>query len=118
MQDDVADAFRKAMRLDGSFSIADPMSFDDIPGWDSVGHMNLVTELESRFGISSRHGRDRRPGQRGSSACRCCPKNKLNFIGPSSRLSRRSWPVADAVARANRHPDAGRGDFLRRAGLR
>ena len=28
------------------------MSFDDIPGWDSVGHMNLVTELESHFGIS------------------------------------------------------------------
>ena len=52
MQDDVAAAFRKAMRLDDSFPIADPMSFDDIPGWDSVGHMNLVTELESRFGIS------------------------------------------------------------------
>ncbi len=51
MQDDVADAFRKAMRLDDSFSIEDPMSFDDIPGWDSVGHMNLITELESRFGI-------------------------------------------------------------------
>ena len=48
----VADAFRKAMRLKESFSIANPMSFYDIPGWDSVGHMNLVTELESRFGIS------------------------------------------------------------------
>ncbi len=52
MTDAVADAFRKAMRLKASFAIADPMSFDDIPGWDSVGHMNLVTELESHFGIS------------------------------------------------------------------
>ncbi len=52
MQDEVAAAFRKAMRLDAGFPIAEPMSFDDIPGWDSVGHMNLVTELESRFGIS------------------------------------------------------------------
>ena len=52
MTDAVADAFRKAMRLESDFPIADPMSFDDVPGWDSVGHMNLVTELESRFGIS------------------------------------------------------------------
>ncbi len=52
MTDAVATAFRKAMRLDDHFPIADPMSFDDIPGWDSVGHMNLVTELESHFGIS------------------------------------------------------------------
>ncbi len=52
MTDAVADAFRKAMRLEQSFAIADPMSFDDVPGWDSVGHMNLVSELESRFGIS------------------------------------------------------------------
>jgi acyl carrier protein len=52
MTDSVADAFRKAMRLDESFAIADPMSFEDVPGWDSVGHMNLVTELESRFKIS------------------------------------------------------------------
>ena len=52
LQDNIAAAFRKAMRLDESFAIADPMSFDDIPGWDSVGHMNLVTELESRFGMS------------------------------------------------------------------
>ncbi len=52
MTDAVADAFRKAMRLDESFAIADPMSFEEVPGWDSIGHMNLVTELESRFGIS------------------------------------------------------------------
>lgn len=52
MQDNIATAFRKAMRLEESFAIEDAMSFDDIPGWDSVGHMNLVMELESHFGIS------------------------------------------------------------------
>ena len=52
MQDNIATVFRKAMRLEESFAITDAMSFDDIPGWDSVGHMNLVMELESHFGIS------------------------------------------------------------------
>ena len=52
MTDAVADVFRKAMRLEDGFAISDQMSFDDIPGWDSIGHMNLVTELESHFGLS------------------------------------------------------------------
>jgi acyl carrier protein len=50
--DPIASAFRTAMRLGGDFELRDEMSFDDIPGWDSLGHMNLVMELESRFGIS------------------------------------------------------------------
>ena len=50
--DDVDKAFRAAMRLGEDFTFTDAMSFDDVPGWDSVGHMNLVTELESRFGVS------------------------------------------------------------------
>jgi acyl carrier protein len=45
-------AFIKAMRLDDNFALEDQMTFDDVPGWDSVGHMNLVSELESQFGIS------------------------------------------------------------------
>ena len=52
MSDDIANAFRTAMRLEPRFPIHDGMGFDDIPGWDSVGHMNLVTELESRFSIT------------------------------------------------------------------
>ena len=51
-QDEIATAFRIALRLNDGFAIDDRMGFDDIPGWDSVGHMNLVTELEARFGIS------------------------------------------------------------------
>ena len=50
--DQVMEAFRSAMRLESRFALRDEMGFDDIPGWDSLGHMNLVVELESRFGIS------------------------------------------------------------------
>ena len=52
MTDDVATVFRAAMRLEDRFAIEDRMSFEDIPGWDSVGHMNLVTQLESHFGVT------------------------------------------------------------------
>jgi acyl carrier protein len=52
MTDDVAAVFRSAMRLGDGFHLADNMSFEDIPGWDSVGHMNLVTQLESHFGVA------------------------------------------------------------------
>jgi acyl carrier protein len=50
--DEVSAAFRTAMRLEETCAVRDDMGFDDIPGWDSVGHMNLITELESRFGIT------------------------------------------------------------------
>lgn len=50
--DEITSAFRSAMRLSDTFVVRDDMSFDDIPGWDSLGHMNLVVELESRFDIS------------------------------------------------------------------
>jgi acyl carrier protein len=50
--DEIAATFRAAMRLDDSFALEDRMGFDDIPGWDSVGHMNLVSKLESRLGVA------------------------------------------------------------------
>ena len=50
--DEIAAAFRAAMRLDDGFAIEDRMGFDDVPGWDSVGHMNLISLLESRFGVT------------------------------------------------------------------
>lgn len=51
-RDEIADAFRSTMRLGDSFQLNDGMTFDDVPGWDSIGHLNLVTELEGRFGIT------------------------------------------------------------------
>jgi acyl carrier protein len=52
MTDDIAAVFRSAMRLGDGFPLTDSMSFEDIPGWDSIGHMNLVTQLESRLGVA------------------------------------------------------------------
>jgi long-chain acyl-CoA synthetase len=51
MADEVAAAFRAAMRLGEHFALADSMTSDDVPGWDSIGQMNLVMELESRFKV-------------------------------------------------------------------
>lgn len=52
MTDLVADAFRIAFQLADDFTITDDLAFEGIPGWDSVGHMNLVTEIESRIGTT------------------------------------------------------------------
>ena len=52
MQNEIASVFRTAMRLDESFPIEDRMGFDDIPGWDSVGHMSLISQLETHWGIT------------------------------------------------------------------
>ena len=52
MPDEIAEIFQVVFQLDDGFQLQGSMSFDDVPGWDSVGHMNLITELESRFGIS------------------------------------------------------------------
>lgn len=52
MRDDVIAVFRTAMQLDAAFVLEPVMGFQDVPGWDSVGHMNLIGELESRFGIT------------------------------------------------------------------
>ncbi len=50
MVDIVTDAFRTAFQLADNFKITDDLAFEGIPGWDSVGHMNLVAEIESRIG--------------------------------------------------------------------
>ena len=31
--------------------LEDSLNYQDIPEWDSVGHMSLVAELEDNFGI-------------------------------------------------------------------
>jgi len=49
--DEVYQVFRVAFELDGNFVLIDSMSFEDVPGWDSLGHMRLVQEIESKIGI-------------------------------------------------------------------
>jgi acyl carrier protein len=52
MPDAILELFRTALQLEDAFELQDHMGFADVPGWDSVGHMNLVSELESRFDVS------------------------------------------------------------------
>lgn len=52
MADIVADSFSAAFQLADDFEIADDLVFEGVPGWDSVGHMMLVTEIESRIGTT------------------------------------------------------------------
>ncbi|WP_431065201.1 hypothetical protein [Methylotuvimicrobium sp.] len=50
MADIVEQAFRTAFQLTDDFEVTDDLVFEGVPGWDSVGHMMLVSELESLIG--------------------------------------------------------------------
>src|SRR5262245_53061862 len=43
-------AFRSALDLPDDFELTDESSFEAVPGWDSVGHMRIVLELENIIG--------------------------------------------------------------------
>lgn len=36
---------------DDGIILTEGMTADDVPGWDSLGHLNLIIALEKRFGI-------------------------------------------------------------------
>lgn len=36
---------------DGSISVNDSTTADDIEGWDSLSHVNLIVVIEKRFGV-------------------------------------------------------------------
>jgi acyl carrier protein len=36
---------------DDTIILTDAMTADDVPGWDSLGHLNLIIALEKRFAI-------------------------------------------------------------------
>ncbi|MEE3466924.1 MAG: acyl carrier protein [Eubacterium sp.] len=42
--------FKKAFSLDDDFDV-ESLQFNGIPEWDSVGHMDLVAEIEDAFDI-------------------------------------------------------------------
>jgi len=42
-------AFVDAFSIDAEQAAA--LKFQDIPAWDSVGHMGLIAQLEEQFGI-------------------------------------------------------------------
>ena len=43
-------SFIKALSISED-KLEDSLNYQDIPEWDSVGHMSLVAELEDNFGI-------------------------------------------------------------------
>ncbi|MBV6633828.1 MAG: acyl carrier protein [Alphaproteobacteria bacterium] len=45
------DVFQKTLGVDPEL-VTEAAGPDDIPGWDSLGHMTLMTALEQHFGIS------------------------------------------------------------------
>ena len=47
----VREAFKAAFDIDPQ-SVSMETTADDIPGWDSVGHLSLGASLEEVFGIS------------------------------------------------------------------
>lgn len=36
---------------DSRFTLREDMRVEDVPGWDSLAHLNLVIAMEKRFGI-------------------------------------------------------------------
>ncbi len=47
----VQDAFKSAFNVDPQLITLDT-SPDDVPAWDSMGHVTLASSLESEFGLS------------------------------------------------------------------
>ena len=45
------DVFIKSLSIDES-KFSTGLKYNEIPGWDSIGHMTLISGLEEGFGIS------------------------------------------------------------------
>ena len=52
----LVDVFRQALD-DDSLMLTDEMTADDIKGWDSVAHINLMFSIEQAFGVQF-HGNE------------------------------------------------------------
>ncbi len=50
LHEQLVDVFRTVFN-DRSLALADHMTADDIPAWDSVMHINLVFHIERTFGV-------------------------------------------------------------------
>ena len=46
----LTDIFRSVFE-DGTIELSPGMTPDDIPAWDSMTHITLIVEAESRFGV-------------------------------------------------------------------
>ena len=50
LKNDVLEVFRNVFG-DETIEWTDSMTAADVPGWDSLGHLNLIIALEKRFAI-------------------------------------------------------------------
>lgn len=50
IRNEIQDVFRQVFD-DDSIELADSMTADDISGWDSIAHINLLIAIERRFRI-------------------------------------------------------------------
>ena len=48
--DDLQDVFRQVFG-DDSIALQDSTTADDVDGWDSMMHINLIIAIEKRFGV-------------------------------------------------------------------
>jgi acyl carrier protein len=46
----ITEVLRVALDLPSGYVLTDESAFEDVPGWDSVGHMRIVLELERIIG--------------------------------------------------------------------
>jgi len=57
--------FRRVLE-DDQLELTETMTAPDVPGWDSLGHLNLVIAIEKHFGIrfaTAEISRLKEPGQ-------------------------------------------------------
>jgi len=47
----IYDAFRSALDLGENIGLTPDSEFEDVPGWDSLGHLRVIAELEDVFDI-------------------------------------------------------------------
>jgi acyl carrier protein len=51
MEEKYKKAFKNALSL-GDDVVIEKLKYNEIPEWDSIGHMTLISELEDEFNIS------------------------------------------------------------------
>jgi UDP-3-O-[3-hydroxymyristoyl] glucosamine N-acyltransferase len=45
----IDEVFRRALKLDASFPLADTLTPEQIPGWDSLGHLEMLLQMQQHF---------------------------------------------------------------------
>lgn len=43
--------FEESIQLDSSYDLSLDSMFEEVPGWDSIGHMLIITSLEENLEI-------------------------------------------------------------------